>query len=231
MRPYLFICLLFLLVSCDQSTVQRNDFTVQGIDISHYQRVTDWQALKKQGVRFVIHKATEGKDHTDTTFATRWPKLKEHGFVRGAYHFFSPTSPGIRQASHFIDQVTLEQGDLPPVLDFEVVGKLNREQVLSELRTWLNTVELSCGSKPIIYTNFKLYNKYIAGNFPDNPVWLAQYNNSEPRLAGINWMFWQYGNRGKLKGIQGEVDFNVFNSDYYSIDSICLKPQVKVPSS
>lgn len=32
-------------------------------------------------------KATEGGDHNDTTFEANFANARNHGFIRGAYHF------------------------------------------------------------------------------------------------------------------------------------------------
>ena len=37
------------------------------IDISHYQHVTDWQAIIDQGIKIVILKATQGASYVDPT--------------------------------------------------------------------------------------------------------------------------------------------------------------------
>jgi LysM repeat protein len=52
----------------------------------------------------------------------------------------------------------------------------------------------------------------------DYPLWLAQYPNnyvedSKPYLprGWYNWKFWQYSEKGKVNGINANVDLNVFN--------------------
>ncbi|MEZ4982774.1 MAG: GH25 family lysozyme [Saprospiraceae bacterium] len=62
----------------------------------------------------------------------------------------------------------------------------------------------------------------MAGHFAQYPIWIARYNDKLPELdKGKNWDFWQYGNRGKMKGIEGYVDFNVFNGTYENLESLC----------
>ena len=38
-------------------------------------------------LHFVFMKATEGGDHNDTTFEANFANARNHGFIRGAYHF------------------------------------------------------------------------------------------------------------------------------------------------
>ncbi len=70
-------------------------YDVHGIDISHYQGDIDWLELMQSRltdypIEFVFMKATEGGDHGDDTFARNFSEAGKHGFIRGAYHFFSP---------------------------------------------------------------------------------------------------------------------------------------------
>jgi lysozyme len=61
----------------------------------------------------------------------------------------------------------------------------------------------------IIYTNEHEYNKYIKGNFNNNPLWICSLDEEPP--IDRDWKFWQYTHRGEMDGIKGWVDFNTFN--------------------
>lgn len=212
-------CLLIL--SCQRDTVRRTDFLIQGIDVSRYQLHIDWAEVADQDVHFAFVKATEGATHLDTLFQKNWQLIREAGIRRGAYHFFRPRTDAGLQAAHFIRQVELLDGDLPPVLDIEVLDNVDPRELVLALQFWLRTVEDHFGVPPILYTNLKYYNRYLAGHFDDYPLWIARYNEEEPILAcGRNWQFWQYGNRGTLPGIDGYVDFNVFYGDWLDLDSL-----------
>ncbi|EHU0086763.1 hypothetical protein KY050_004532, partial [Escherichia coli] len=39
----------------------------------------------------------------------------------------------------------------------------------------------------------------------------AHYYQRRPDNDGMAWRFWQYSDRGQVDGINGPVDFNVFN--------------------
>ena len=67
------------------------------------------------------------------------------------------------------------------------------------------------GVKPIIYTTSKWYRKQIKGSFPDYDIWIRSVY-SKPN-KDVNWTFWQYSNRMRLDGYDGEekyIDMNVF---------------------
>ena len=87
----------------------------QGLDVSHYQGNVNWAEVKQAGMSFAYAKATEGASSVDSEFKTNWQNLKAAGLLRGAYHFFDAGVDGTSQASHFLQNVQLEAGDLPPV--------------------------------------------------------------------------------------------------------------------
>lgn len=209
------------MVSCQGDTERRFDYLVQGIDASRYQLNIDWEVVAQQGIHFAFVKATEGATHLDTLFEKNWTSIRSAGIRRGAYHFFRPQTDPLLQAHHFIDHVVLLEGDLPPVLDIEVLDNSHPKLIVASLKTWLETVYQHYGVRPILYTNLKYYNKHLAGHFDDYPLWIARYSDDEPVLAcGRDWQFWQYGNRGKIPGVAGYVDFNVFFGDWLDLDQL-----------
>jgi lysozyme len=217
------LLLLAGLFACQEDTLRRMDYAIHGIDVSRYQASIDWQCVAEQEVHFVFMKATEGGDYYDPEFPTNWLGSERVGLRRGAYHFFRPLTSARQQADHFIATVHLKAGDLPPVLDVEVTDGLAAPQLVQEVRNWLHFIEDYYGVKPILYTNLKFYNKYLAGQFPDYPLWLARYHHRSPQTAdGQNWHFWQYGDRGRLPGIAGYVDFNVFHGSWAELDALCM---------
>jgi lysozyme len=216
---------IVLIVSCEEGTRRLADYEVHGIDVSHYQSHIDWAIVAGQALDFAFVKATEGATLADTLFCQNWEQMKQAGLVRGAYHFYRPRIAARTQAENFTSLVELEFGDLPPVLDVEILDGADKIQLITGMRTWLFLVELKYQVKPIIYTNLKFYNKYLAGQFDEYPLWIARYNRREPVLAcGRPWDFWQYGNRGRLAGIEGYVDFNVFRGSRSALDSLCTAP-------
>lgn len=217
--------------SCGFETVQMRDFEVHGIDVSHYQAQINWDTISQQNISFAFVKATEGATHVDTLFSHNWTEMDRVGLKRGAYHFFRPQTSPVAQAQNFIEQVKMNDGDLPPVLDVEVRDDMSKRRLIDAVRTWLIIVETRYDIKPIIYTNIKFYNRYLAGHFNEYPVWIARYNTREPRLVGgREWDFWQYGNKGLIEGIDGFVDFNVFKGNLLELEDFC-KPPAQVYSA
>ncbi len=218
--------LLALFQSCERETIRMEGFKVHGIDVSHHQQKITWDSVAQDAITFAFVKATEGSTHRDSLFATNWKEMKRVGIKRGAYHFFRPQTPAEEQALNFIRLVDMEIGDLPPVLDVEVLDGTNKINLITQMRTWLYMIELHYEIRPIIYTNLKFYNEHLAGHFDEYPLWIARYSYRKPDLAGKkDWIFWQYGNRGKINGINGPVDFNVFYGNKFQLQDLGLAPK------
>ncbi len=223
-RQFILLGALAVLAACNQRTVRKEGFDVHGIDVSHYQKQIDWPLVAAQDVQFAFVKATEGQSMQDTIFCKNWDAMRAAGILRGAYHFFRPGISAELQARNFIATVDLQHGDLPPVLDVEVTDGYPSETLAAGVKTWLAIVGDAWKIKPIVYTNQNFYNQNLASHLQDYPVWVARYSDwRRPDLAdGRPWSFWQYGNRGRLPGIAGDVDFNVFNGSLTDLQSLTL---------
>lgn len=206
-------------------------FEIHGIDISHYQGEIDWDKLRTgmiEGcpIRFIVIKATEGSTQIDERFDDNFYQAREYGFIRGAYHFWSNKSSARSQAYYFLDKVQLEEGDLPPVLDVEHKPQdRETEDFQRDILTWLHIVEDKYHVKPIIYTYYKFKERYLnAPVFNDYPYWIAHYYVDKVEYKGP-WKFWQHTDVGRLPGIKGYVDFNIYNGSYYDMKQLTIGHQ------
>ena len=194
------------------------NFSIHGIDVSRYQQIIAWDAVKEMKVKniqldFAFIKATEGIGNVDPQFYRNWKRAKTAGMIRGAYHFFNPSKDGREQAEKFIKTVDLEKDDLPPVVDIEQMNSTNPIVLRKELKKWLDIVENYYKIRPIIYTHVDFYEKNLGKEFDDYPLWIAHYyQDGEPQVSR-NWAFWQHSEEGRVNGILSKVDFNVFNGD------------------
>ncbi len=167
-------------------------------------------------VSFIYIKATQGTTVTSRYFAADYRQARTHGYHVGAYHFYSTTSGASEQAEHFLKVARFSSGDFPPVLDVEpsdaeIEAMGGAERLLSEMRTWLRIVEQRVSVKPILYVNQSFVNRYLQ-DAPDLKrgylIWIARYSEYMP---DIRLCWWQLSATGKVHGIEGDVDLNVFN--------------------
>jgi len=167
-------------------------------------------------VSFVFIKSTESINIRNPFYAQDYLKARQKGIPIGAYHFFSCKVSGSSQAQYFLNNTLFRRGDLPPVLDIEPspsqITAMGGPQVLfRHVRAWLEAVERRVGVKPILYVSQTFVNRYL----PEAPdlksyyqVWIARYGEYKP---DVKLAIWQLSPNGRVNGIHGEVDINVFN--------------------
>lgn len=204
---------------------QTSGYAIHGIDISHHQGYINWNAVDTENIFFAFMKATEGGNFKDKRFQQNWTAAKKTSLRRGAYHFFSFFKTGKEQAKNYIGSVKLTANDLPPVVDLEYgrYTEKNRPKastIVKELRVMLQTFHRYYGKRPILYCTYNCYNLYVKGIFDEYPIWIRDTQNGQPQLTK-QWAFWQYSAKGRIAGIQGNVDLNVFYGSLQNFYRFC----------
>lgn len=207
--------------SSDASIANSN---LTGIDVSKYQGKIDFERVKAAGIRYVFVRATEGITYQDAFFKQNLEEAREAGLVIGAYHFYETDDDPISQLKNFTSMVSLQAGDLPPVVDIEKLHDNDQLDLTQNIQTYLDGLERHYKTKPIIYSGKNFANKYIT-TFSDYPLWLAEYQSLYPTLPqGWNkWTFWQYSQTGKVDGVIGDVDVNRYNGEESSFNKMLIK--------
>lgn len=198
------------------------DYPVRGVDVSEYQGEIDWEKLSNQNIDFAYIKATEGSSYTDERFQYNYQNAITTNLKIGAYHFFSFDSDAISQSENYIKNVPKDMNLLPPVVDIEFYGDKNKnipdvEQTREQLKKLLERLEEYYQKKPIIYATNTSYNLYIKDNFEEYKIWIRDIFSTPNLKDNRKWTLWQYTNRERLEGYNGEekfIDMNVFNGSY-----------------
>ena len=198
----------------EASTPTRPDeFSLQGIDVSHHQGRIDWDNVAADGIDFAFIKATEGTDWIDPRGLSNWKNAKDAGLRVGAYHYYLLCETGMAQAEHFIDMVPIDASALPPVIDLEHAQNCGldqpQEEVRAEISVMISKLRHHYGQHPILYTTNAFYRDWLQEAFPANPIWIRDIQAYPELPDGRDWTIWQYSHRGRVAGIDGEVDRNV----------------------
>lgn len=211
---------------------------IYGIDISRYQHGKGrkkypirWDRLRithlgknqqhargqvAYPVSFVFIKSTESTRIKNPFYKADYLAARRQHIPIGAYHFFSCRFSGAAQAKYFLQNTLFRSGDLPPVLDVEptqrqIAAMGGTGALFREIRAWLKTVEQATHVRPILYISQQFINRYL-GEAPDlkrdYQVWIARYGEYKP---DVKLAVWQLSPNGRVSGIHGEVDINVFN--------------------
>lgn len=198
-----------------------------GFDVSHYQYDIDWKDIdslyNKFAIDYVFVRSTMGIDGVDVKFNYNWSKSKSRLLVRGAYHYYRPDENSTLQAQNFIKNTPLQIGDFFPVLDIEELPKEQSMQNLRKgLQNWLNIVETHYGVKPIIYSGAHYYNKNLKDYFPEYKIWIAKYSVFSEKMND-DWHFWQFTDKGTIKGVPTKVDLNIFRGSRYDLKQFVIQ--------
>lgn len=226
---FLILCLFFInactsLNSNEKTASLSNNTNLTGIDISKYQGKIDFEKVKAAGIQYVFVRATEGITYQDAFFKQNFKEAREAGLIIGAYHFYETDDDPVSQLKNFTSLVTLQSGDLPPVVDIEKLHDNDKKDLTSNIQTYLDGLEQHYKTKPIIYSGKNFANKYIT-SFSDYPLWLAEYQSLYPTLpqGWDKWTFWQYSQTGKVDGVNTDVDINRYNGAESSFKEILIK--------
>jgi lysozyme len=206
-----------------------SNYRIHGIDVSYAQGKIDWQKVRKMQedsvrISFAFIKATEGLLTVDPYFKRNWREAPKAGITCGAYHFFRPKKNGKWQARFFLQNVKMETGDLPAVVDIEQLDGTSPKAMRKELTDFLDHVENKTGVKPIIYTGLSFYRDYLSGYYDDYPFWIAHYYQEELKAGdSSNWWFWQHSDIARVNGINHTVDFNAFKGDSLAFSKMLVR--------
>lgn len=202
----------------------RSRYPVWGLDVSHHQGRISWELVAADPrLRFAYVKATEGVDFKDPQFERNWQGAKKRGLRVGAYHFFTFCVPAEEQARHFLEVVPHDPQALPAALDLEVGGNCrlipDRDELRASLATWERLVTEGLGKRPLLYVTDDSWRTFLRGDEIDSPLWFRSLFGEPPSEAGP-WLLWQFHNHGKVQGVRGFVDLDVFHAGADEFDRL-----------
>jgi lysozyme len=195
-----------------------------GVDLSKWQGTVDFAKLRAAGIRYVFVKVSQGATVADPDYARNIAGARAAGLYAGSYHFYSTDHDAQSQFANLSAHLDLKPGDLPPVVDIEVLANNSLPDLPVQLRSFLDLIQGHYGVKPIVYSGLSFASAQLQG-FGDHPLWLAEYTNAPaPRLPGgwTTWTFWQYSQSGRVDGVNGAVDLDRFNGDEAALRALLV---------
>lgn len=195
-----------------------------GIDVSKYQGNIDFQKVKDAGCHFVILRMAiynNGKFGIDTKFEENYKKAKAAGLLIGVYYYSVDNTEKLMK-EHCAELAKALKGkeiDFPVAYDFEKWKgfqnlKMNSSDLNNMFYLFCSEME-SYGYDAMIYANpYFLRNWFKPGHYK---IWLADWK-TQPSYAG-KFYFWQFSATGRVPGIQGDVDVNVYYPDGRTVEA------------
>lgn len=197
-----------------------------GIDVSDHQHSVNWAAVAQDGVDFAMLRvgnrgSTEGQLYEDATFADNVLGVQSVDMPFGVYFFSQATSEDeAREEAQFVLDALSSYGLSPENVQYPVAfdqepvegegraNDLSTEQLTANAVAFCQVIE-EAGYRPMIYGNKADMAQRDMGELSAYPVWYAEYDVAEPS-AGFDFVMWQYSNSGTVRGIDTEVDLNIY---------------------
>ncbi len=195
-----------------------------GIDVSKWNGNIDWNAVKNSGVSYAIIRcgyrgSSTGALIEDPKFRSNIKGAKAAGLKVGVY-FFSQAVNEVEAVEEASMALSLASGyglNYPIFLDVESSGGrgdgISKETRTAVCKAFCSTVQNS-GVSAGIYANKTWFTEKInTGSLTGYKIWLAQYA-SAPTYTATRYDMWQYSSKGKVSGINGNVDMNISYLNY-----------------
>ena len=202
--------------------------SIIGVDVSHWQHEIDWEQVKASGVDFAIIKLGGRGYESGVLSLDRYAISNLDGAIAagldvGVYFFSQAITPEeaeeeayfvVRNLEPYAEHITM-----PAVYDWEHVvdpdartANMRDPDVLTDFSlVFLQTIE-AAGYTPMVYFNRTQSWKYLnLEELTDYDFWLAAYTQRMDFPYKIK--MWQYTCEGRVPGITGDCDINIYFPD------------------
>ena len=192
---------------------------LKGIDVSKWNGRIDWKKVKKAGIDFCIIRTGYSKT-VDHKFKYNIEEAIENGLQIGVYHFsYATTNAKAKEEAEFCLELIKPYKKYITLgvwfdYEYDSVNYSRRygvyptkKSVTSLAKTFCSTVEKN-GYSTGIYTNLDFSSNYFTKEVLDKyPTWVAVWGKMNYHGK---YVMWQYTDSGRVDGIHGKVDMNIF---------------------
>ena len=194
----------------------------RGIDVSAWQGVIDWKKVADYGTEFTIIRITEAGNSVDRYFERNYAGSLEHEIPTGVYKFSYALSIAEvqREAERVIEVLNGRKLQFPVFLDLEYSNQRKLGSgMIARLAEEFRKIIVAEGYRFGIYCNLDWYNNVISEELKKYDFWIARYPADDrgtliERFRPVAGAGWQYTSKGRIPGIEGYVDRDVFYKDY-----------------
>ena len=193
-----------------------------GVDVSSHQGKIDWKAVAADGVDFAVIRCgfrgygEKGSLNEDEYFKANIEGALAAGLDVGVYFFSQALTveEALNEAALTVQLIRDYPITYPVVFDWERMTNAGSRTANPDWDAVLNCAEAFAGAvsaagyTPMLYFNKNMSYLYLdMARVQAYDNWLAWYH-AEPDFL-YDFQMWQYGDSGKVAGIQGSVDMNL----------------------
>lgn len=203
--------LIVVLLLCFNSVA----YAYNGIDISSYQNVTDYNKIKASGIDYIYVKSTQSNTYINPKMNSQYNGCKSADIKVGFYHYMSEYVNPSTQAEFFYNKIKNYSYNLMPCLDIETnVRGLSSQYISNRVIEFCNRFKQLSNQDILIYTGSCYERSYFNSTVINNyQMWIAQYYDLQsPTVArGTKLLGYQATDRAYISGV-GYVDADYFTS-------------------
>lgn len=196
--------------------------TLRGVDVSEHQKDIDWAAVAAEGVDFAMIRAgyrgySQGGLYEDEYFAGNIEGALDNGLEAGVYFFSQAVTPeeAVEEAEYVLELIAGYDVTLPVVFDWENIdGDEARTDGLDGTAltdcaiAFCQRIE-QAGYVPAIYAyRYLAYFRYELPRLTGYALWIGAVGDFPDFYYAHG--IWQYSAEGRVEGIDGPVDLNLF---------------------
>lgn len=195
---------------------------LRGIDISHWQIITDYDKVATH-VDFAIIKLggnEKGSWYTDSKFHTHFHSLRERGVPLGVYVYAGAQVASAANGRKLAEETVkrLLQAQITPRelpwgiwIDMEENSPSQKHGATDAVINFCNYCKRKGYFTGVYASDISGFqNRLVIGRLAKYNKWVARYSTSKP-VCTSNWGIWQYSSKGKIDGIAGFVDLDEAN--------------------
>ncbi len=213
-----------LMISDDELIYTENGQQIshKGIDVSKYNGAIDWSQVAADGVEFAFIRVgirgygAEGRLVEDEGFEANVESALQNGIKVGVYFFSQATTveEAVEEAEFVKQIIAPYKIECPVVFDVEKLAdseaRMNKISVEDRTKMAITFCEeiKKAGYEPMIYYNMEMGALMLdLEQLEEYDKWFAYYN--EDIYYPYDFKIWQYTDKGKVAGINGDVDLNI----------------------
>lgn len=197
---------------------------LKGIDISNAQGNIDWKKVKGDGVEFVIIRCGWGSDSAsqdDPKFNEYVSKCETYDIPYGVYlySYALNVDAAHSEAKHTLRMLNGKKPKYGVWYDMEDADHYkqkhgidvykSRQLITDMCKAYCEDIK-KAGYEVGIYASYDYWKNVLYKNQLNYPVWLAIWGPSQPPMP---CKIWQYTDKGRVSGINGNVDCDIMYSE------------------
>ncbi len=205
------------------------------IDVSSYQGVVNWYKVKASGIEGAILKVIRKDLNPDKQFENNWKGCENAGVpIVGVYNYSYATTLDKARADAKKVLSILAGRRAKVWLDVEDTCQKGLGITLIRIIQAYQEIIEKAGLEFGVYTGLSFYNSYIKpwAGYLTCRFWIARYPSSAAmpvdKLPSVikqpvikhNLEGWQYSGKGKVPGISGNVDMNLWYGEIMSTPEV-----------